>query len=375
MRHFIFACLSICSRQAHCTSIDITYNFVPAEAQPAIEHAADIWEGILVSTVPIKAMVIWIPMGGNALGITFPNGRRDFPSAPLPLTWYPSALANAIAAVELNPGENDFEIFLDSGTDWYYGTDGSPPSGQQDLVSAALHEMGHGLGFVGLSKKEGTLGSLGLLEMSDFAPLTASFPWPQLDTLPGVFDRFLLHPQNGPFDAMENPGTTLGSAMTSNQVRFGGANAMGANGGQAPRIYSPSVFALGSSCVHFNESTFPPGDPDELMTPFSSAGDANHWPGPVCLAVMRDIGWTLGADVGISIPRPRDPGPAVWPDPVSDRLYTDVPGAFVVRDPTGRTIAGPISGGTADVSAWPTGIYLLQAIGDGAPRTTMFIKK
>src|SRR6187549_1940294 len=123
---------------AECATIDITYNFVPAEAQVAIEHAAGIWEGILVSPVPIKAMVTWAPLGASALGITFPNGRKDFPSAPFAQTWYATALANSIAGEELNPGENDFEIFLSSSANWYYGTDGATPTGQYDLVSAAL---------------------------------------------------------------------------------------------------------------------------------------------------------------------------------------------------------------------------------------------
>ncbi len=312
------------TRTSRGATIDITYNFVPAEAQVAIEHAAGIWEGILISDVPIKALVTWAPLGNSTLGITFPNGRKDFPDAPLPQTWYATALANSIAGAELNPEENDFEFFLNSGNNWYYGTDGATPNGQYDLVSIALHEMGHGLGFVGLSKKEGTQGSLGLLLQSDFAPLVTSFPWPQLDTLPGVFDRFLAHPQNGPLELMENPGTALGSTMTSNQLRFNGAFAMDANDGVEPRIYSPSVFALGSSCVHLNESTYPEGNPNELMTPFSSAGNANHWPGPLCLAIMRDIGWNLAPEVGVVDPLPNSPF-GVYPNPVIDRLNLRVP--------------------------------------------------
>ena len=32
---------------------------------------------------------------------------------------------------------------------WYYGTDGNPGPSQVDLESVVLHELGHGLGFVG----------------------------------------------------------------------------------------------------------------------------------------------------------------------------------------------------------------------------------
>jgi hypothetical protein len=358
-----FCILAIQGHTALSATIDITYNFVPPAAQTAIDHAASIWESILVSPVPIKAMVTWVPMAGNALGITFPNGRKDFASAPIPQTWYATALANSIAQLELNPGESDFDIFLDSGTNWYLGTDGLTPNGQYDLVSAALHEMGHGLGFIGLSNKADGIGSLGLLLQADFAPLVPSFPWPQLDTLPGIFDRFLAHPQNGPLDMMENPGTALGSALTSNQLRFNGAQATAANAGTGPRIYSPSVFALGSSCVHLNESTYPTGDPNELMTPFSATGHANHWPGPVCIGVMRDIGWVLAPELGI----PASPHPVVpcdiWPNPTTDLLHIVPVGSSVVQDALGRCVMHA-SGGTIDVSELVPGSYhVLTTIG------------
>lgn len=353
---------------AECATIDITYNFVPAEAQVAIEHAAGIWEGVLVSSVPIKGMVTWAPMGASALGITFPNGRKDFLAAPFAQTWYATALANSIVGEELNPGENDFEIFLNSGSSWYYGTDGATPNGQYDMVSIALHEMGHGLGFVGLSKKTGTEGSFGLLEMSDFSPLITTFPWPELDTLPGIFDRFLAHPQNGPLELMENPGTALGSAMTSNQLRFNGAFAMEANNGNGPRIYSPSTFALGSSCVHLNESSYPEGNLNELMTPFSSAGNANHWPGPLCLAIMRDIGWTLAPGVGLA----ENVGCnlfEVYPNPATDHLTVRVPFsspvAATLLDALGRTLGTARITNSIDVHDLAPGNYMLRIHGTG----------
>ena len=161
----------LCTLPARPAEIQLTYNLAPPEAQAAIAHAAGIWEGILVSPVPIKVLVNWVPMGGAALGITFPNGRRDFAGATVPNTWYVTALANAINGTELNPGENDIDIFLNSQTDWYFGTDGATPMSQQDLVSVALHEMGHGLGFVGLAKKSGSVGSFGLLQLADFLGL------------------------------------------------------------------------------------------------------------------------------------------------------------------------------------------------------------
>lgn len=347
---------------ADAATFTITHVNSPAAEAAAIDHAADIWGGILQSAVPIKVRVTFFPLGANTLGITFPNGRRDFAGAPLPETWYATSLANSIAGVELNPGESDIDIYLNSTTNWYTGTDGNPGAGEYDLVSIALHELGHGLGFVGLSKKVLTEGSLGILLASDFAPLTTSFPWPQLDTLPGVFDRYLSDLQDGPFTMMQNPGTMLGSAMTGNQVYFNGPLVMAANSGNAPRIYAPGSFALGSSCVHLNESTYPAGNPNELMTPFSASGDANHWPGPLCIAMMQDIGWTLTPGVGLA--EHMGPPLHVYPNPATDRISLQLPSGqrnlrVIISDLTGRVTTTAWTNGPIDVSRLPNGLYTL----------------
>ncbi len=360
-------------------TIDITYNLVPVNAQVAIDHAASIWEGVLVSPVPIKVLVNWAPMGTAALGITFPNGRKDFASAPVPQTWYATALANAIAGTELNPGENDIDIYLNSGTNWYLDTDGLPGAGQYDLVSIALHEMGHGLGFVGLAKKTGAQGSFGLLQMSDFSPLITTFPWPQLDTLPGIFDRFLRAPDQSLLTDVPNPSDALGALMSSNAVNWGGALGLAASGGNTIRIYSPTAFALGSSCVHLNESTYPNGDPNELMTPFSSAGDAAHWPGPICLGILEDIGWTLAPDVGVTEEASATVGWHVFPDPAFDVIHLQESASMrnasiSILDGSGRIISIMSFTGSIDVSELPTGLYVLRCVTTTGSRVARFMK-
>jgi hypothetical protein len=150
--------------------------------------------------------------------------------------------------------------------------------------------------------------------------------------------------------------------MTGNQVYFNGPLVMAANGGNAPRIYAPTTFALGSSCVHLNESTYPAGDPNELMTPFSSAGDANHWPGPLCIAMMQDIGWVLEPDVGLL-----DHAEAalhVYPNPTTDRITLLLPSGHpnvrvIICDLTGRVTTTIWTNGPIDVSRLPSGLYTL----------------
>ncbi len=367
---------SLLAGRAQTAQFDITYNSVPPALVTAFDDADDIWSQLLMSSVPIKVNVSFYPLGANALGITFPNGRRDFPSAPYADTWYASALANSIAGVELNPGENDIDIFFSNGANWYTDTSGTPGAGQHDFVSVALHELGHGLGFVGLSKKVGNEGSFGLLQMADFFPLTTSFPWPELDTLPGIFDRFLSDQQDGPLAMMPNPSTLLGSAMTGNTLYFNGPIVMAMNGGQAPRIYAPGAFALGSSCVHLNESTYPVGNPNELMTPFSSAGSVNHDPGLICLWMLRDIGWNLAPGVGVD-EVPPTASFSVFPNPADDVITLTAPERMqnehlALLDAHGHIIRVVPSTNTMDVGDLAPGAYVLRVI--GSAQHVRFIK-
>ncbi|HMC96759.1 MAG TPA: T9SS type A sorting domain-containing protein [Flavobacteriales bacterium] len=382
MRHALLPLLLplLLSCPAQATSFSITYTGVPVQAQTAIEYAAGIWSGILESDVPIKVHVNWFPMGGLALGITFPNGRKDFATAPVPSTWYSTALANSINGSELNPGENDFDVYLNSGTSWYYGTDGNPGNSEYDLVSVALHEFGHGLGFVGVSKKEGTIGSFGLLQASDFAPLSTSFPWPELDTLPGIFDRYLKNQLDEVLTNAQNPSDFLGTAFTSNQVYWNGPIALAANGDNSIRIYAPSTYALGSSCVHLNENSYPPSSANELMTPFSGAGDSNHWPGPICIGMLRDIGWNVAPGVGIAEEYTVPSGLMVYPNPAHEMIFLSnnehsARTTIVVSDVSGRTVLAASDVASMDVSDLAPGTYIITRTSEGQRAFGTFVKE
>lgn len=98
------------------------------------------------------------------------------------------------------------------------------------------------------------------------------------------------------------------------------------------------------------------------MMPFSTAGNANHWPGP-CLAMMRDIGWTLVSEVYISeVPAP-DERLALWPNPVSTILQcrTAAPPAkalLTIIDVHGRVVLVATAGQTTDVLWLAPGSYV-----------------
>lgn len=128
----------------------------------AFTHAAGIWGGKLDSSVPIRVLASFEPLPCSASsGVLGAAGAWDifanFPNAERPLTWYPAALANKMAGVDLaNPADPHIVAYFNSrlglaadclpGQPFYLGLDRNFGDGI-DLVTVLLHELGHGLGF------------------------------------------------------------------------------------------------------------------------------------------------------------------------------------------------------------------------------------
>lgn len=322
------------------STFNVTYTSYPAAAETAFNYATELWSYKLSSPVTIKINTVYFSYPGGPLAITFSNGRKDFAGAPMDSTWYPTTLANSIAGTELNAGEYDMDIYVNGAFSWYYGTDGATPTGKYDFASVALHEIGHALGFTSLAKKDSTMGSIGLLEMSDFAPVVTSFPWPDQDTLPGIFDRFIENNPGTDLLTYANPSTALGSQLTGNQLYFNGTYTLAATGGTRARLHAPGSFSLGTSILHLNESTYPNGHAEELMTPYITAGHANHNIGPMTLGMLKDMGWSIY--VGVNEINPADPTWNLVPNPAQDRLMvTLLPEGeknITVMDACGKTL-------------------------------------
>ena len=128
----------------------------------AVQRAADIWGGILDSQVEIHVLASWDALDCDPtfgfLGFAGPQGvQSDFSGAQQPDTWYPTALANALAEVDLDPANADISARFNSAVGtaacltnfaWYYGLDNNSAAREFDLVTTALHEIAHGLGFL-----------------------------------------------------------------------------------------------------------------------------------------------------------------------------------------------------------------------------------
>lgn len=264
-------------------TISVTYNGFSTNAQNAFQYAVDIWASYLESSVPITINANWASIGGSTLGFAGANDYEiNFSGAPTSNVWYPAALANKLAGFDLNPGTSDISCTFNSNTNWYYGTDGNTPSGQYDLVSVVLHELGHGLGCIGGSSYNNGTGTYGF------------------SGTPVIWDTFIENNSNVDLSTFSSPSTSLGSQLTSNNLYWDGTNGVDGLNGTRPRIYAPSNWNGGSSYSHLNEGSYPSGNANSLMTPFIGSAEAIHDPGPAMLGMFQDMGWEIFPECSIT---------------------------------------------------------------------------
>ncbi len=79
----------------------------PEDAKRAFEAAAEIWENILKSSVPITIKACWANLTGNNADTLAYSGwgpwKKNFPRAPRKDTFYAGSLANALQGRVLDP--------------------------------------------------------------------------------------------------------------------------------------------------------------------------------------------------------------------------------------------------------------------------------
>lgn len=260
--------------------VEYSSNF-PSLARTAFDYAIGIWESILESPVPIHVSVNWSSsMAVNTLASCGPETYySNFKNSPIENRYYAVAIAEKIAGEELNGmSRSDLTANFNSRIGWYYGTDGNTPADKYDLVSVALHELAHGLGFTGFFFIDDDLG------------IYAYNDWDDATSFDILVEQLY---GNNLVDTsfFENASTQLKDALESLSLYFESPVAM-ANTGERPRLYAPSTFDPGSSIYHLNDAYYPTGNENSLMTHAVGFGEAIHDPGPLTRGIMEDIGWT-----------------------------------------------------------------------------------
>jgi cell division septation protein DedD len=316
--------------RAQAAQIVVDYEGFSPQAQAAFQHAVDIWQGLLNAPIPIRVKATWTALDEGVLGGA---GAAGYLVNTGTGTIYPVALGQQLANADPNPGEYDIEaVFNNTGVAWYYGT-GQTPSGQYNLATVVLHELGHGLGFSDSFGVQGGVGGYG-------------------DSgRPVIFDRFVFNVEGVALTdtaRFPNPSATLAGQLQSGALFFNGAATRAANNNTPPRLYAPNPFENGSSIAHFDEATYPAGDPNSLMTPFLRAGETVYNPGAFTLGVFTDIGWSVA-----SAPQP-SPSPSPSPSPAPSASPSPVPSASPSPAPSASPVPSPVPSPSPAPSASPS---------------------
>ena len=266
----------------------VNYKNFPDWAKNEVQAAIDLWAVNFDSKVSVNVDATW---GRSSAADILGSARPDryyakFSGAPDNSLWYASALANAIAGKDLDLDNPEIIIQINSEADWDLDGLGKPTRYEYDLKSVMFHEMAHGLGFLS----------------------TSSYTF---DRTKGQYVGILLQPT--PFDAylqtedgnrlvdLPSPSFELGKALTSRLV-WSGPEGVKANNGIKPLMYTPSTYEGGSSVSHVDENTFANSGTDAVMTPNLEAGEVFNEPGPILLAMMKDLRNKPAPGLAVGVP-------------------------------------------------------------------------
>ncbi|MBA2592426.1 MAG: DUF11 domain-containing protein [Gammaproteobacteria bacterium] len=313
----------------------------------AFRAAAAIWAERIQSSVQIRIDARFnaddpdLPCDASSavLGAAGPNSaHRDFLGARIAKTWYVQALANALAGRDLAPGQSDIdaEFNSDVGTTcafpdvWYYGLDGRPPGTKIDFVTVALHELGHGLGFLSLVdlKTGERFKGLNDIYMRRLQNTSTGRRYPEMT------------------DRERVRASSSGRALRWTGGRVVAASTLlgaGVDRSGRVRMYAPRPQEPGSSVSHFSTSLFP----NQLLEPMYTGPD--HVP-DLELPLLLDLGWKpAGADLSIVVVDTPDPVPQGGTLTYDITVLNGGPGAA-----TNVTLTDILPGGVGFVSASPS---------------------
>jgi hypothetical protein len=259
-------------------SITIYYTGFSSQAITALEYAKSILESMLPADTKTTILANWVKI--TTAGVLANSSTTGYAAgwgidALNPVAFYPVALAEKIAGKSLNDDlQGDLVLNVNSSISWYLGTDGNTPTQQYDLVTIALHEICHGLGFFDSFDANDTIGFYGI------------------NSIPVIYDTFVENfPGKKLTDTLQflNFSRGLRSQLIGGQLYFNGPLLKNYTSGARAKLYSPSVWDIGSSVSHLDETATL--QVNSLMTPFIDLGEAIHDPGKLTFSILGDLGW------------------------------------------------------------------------------------
>ena len=277
----------------------------PAEAIEAFDYATELWGSHLNSAVPISINATWRSLGENTLGSAGPTtifaltGGGVFPN-----TFYTIAQVNALLGSDVKDQDNvsatsDINVNISCDRDnWYFGTDAITPPGQFDFVTVLLHEIGHGIGFLGsvTGNNNAQTADWGIVTQGSGERLPLVYDQFALD---GLFDNLIdeeVYPLNQPNETSRELYRAV-TGRVGDGVFFDGMEGEFSLNNLRDPLWAPNSFQAGSSYSHLNQFFFNTDGQygnSALMRPQIPTALAIHSPGPVFCGMLKDMQWPLG---------------------------------------------------------------------------------
>ena len=259
-------------------TISVSYSGFTTAAKTSLAYAIAILESILPADTKVNIAASFEPI--TTSGVLASSSITGYATgwsinAQNPMAYYPVALAEKIAGKSLHSdSEADINLSVNSTMNWYFGTDGNTPVQKYDLVTVALHEICHGLGFYDGMDANTTIG------------------WDDYGNIPLIFDSFVENLQGQKItDTLLFPDRSalLKNQLTGLNLYFNAPLLSNYTNGGRAKLYAPAVWSSGSSISHLDESATL--QINSLMTPFINMGEAIHNPGKFTFSILGDLGW------------------------------------------------------------------------------------
>ena len=270
-------------------SFTVTYNNFSPQARNAFQAAINVWAYTINSPVPIRIVANFTPLGPNVLGSAGATVSCQTPFGAAN-TLYPAALADKIngsgfCAASFGATSEITANFNSNFTDWEFNTAGIGEPGKYSFMTAVLHEVGHGLGFLGGLTSSGGVGTLG-------------------SSLPYIYDRFSISGTGTALLNIARPSAALHAQLTSNNTFWStpsGRKLETHNMTAQYGVASDNGWLPGSSYSHLDDTVYS-GTPNGLMTFQLNANESYTNVGPAVREVLTDEGWSVNATPPLRTP-------------------------------------------------------------------------
>jgi hypothetical protein len=262
----------------------VTINFIYGDEvtqtqRAAMGRAASLWSSWLASdaTLQFDISVSFKPLGGTTLAQSDSTAYILNNNLMLTTTQYQNLTGTYDMA-------SDGFIEFDSTRSWYDEGDTQPIGSRYDLMSVALHEVGHILGMTASYTQGFTIAGV------------QYGGWGKQDTsLPGFpyyltqWDSLLRDKNNNPPTPRNGTGIATDSFNETGAVTFIGDNAKAANNGNPLPVYAPSTYNAGSSLTHPDASLA-----SSFLMNYQYTGVV-HGLYDFELAAFTDLGWKFNS--------------------------------------------------------------------------------